>query len=170
MDRRDDGRGDAVALDPGLGIERCTRALRLLDAIDWKTFFENTNRVEAILRDDPAGIYGRMDFATCDMYRKIVEGLAWGTGRSEQDVAELVITLARGAPSDERLGHVGHYLTGGGRRALEQRLGYRSVGIERVRRAVTRRPTLSYLLPLAVLTLIPLLAIGGYLVCLLYTS
>jgi cyclic beta-1,2-glucan synthetase len=163
MDRLDGGRVEPVALDPGAGVERCTRALRLLDAIDWKTFFENTNRVEAILRDDPAGIYRRMDFATCDVYRKVVEALAWATGRTEQDVADLAITLARENPSDERLGHVGYYLTGSGRCTLEQRLGYRAVGIERVRRAVTRRPTLSYLLPLALLTLIPLLAIGGYL-------
>ena len=163
MDRLEEGRVDPVALDPGAGVERCTRALRLLDVIDWKTFFENTNRVEAILRDDPAGIYRRMDFATCDVYRKVVEALAWATGRTEQDVADLAITLARENPSDERLGHVGYYLTGSGRCTLEQRLGYRAVGIERVRRAVTRRPTLSYLLPLALLTLIPLLAIGGYL-------
>jgi cyclic beta-1,2-glucan synthetase len=156
-------RVEALALDPGAGVERSTRALRLLDAIDWKTFFESTNRVEAILRNDPAHVYPRMDFETCDAYRKVVETLAWATGRTEQDVASLAVTLALADPSDARRGHVGYYLIGDGRRALEQRIGYRAVGIESARRAVTHWPTLSYLLPLALLTLVPLLAIGWYL-------
>ena len=139
------------------------RALRLLDAIDWKLFFESTNHVESILRGDPAEVYPRMDFETCDAYRKVVEALAWGSDKTEQDVAELAIALARATPSDERRSHVGHYLIGEGRRALEQQLDYRAAGLERARRAVTGWPTLSYLLPLALLTLLPLLALGWYL-------
>jgi len=154
---------DALALEPGTGVERSTRALRLLDTIDWKTFFEHTNRVEAVLRADPAQIYPRMDFETCDAYRKVVETLAWATGRTEPEVAELAITLAQEDPAAERLGHVGYYLVGGGRRRLEQQLGYRAHGIERVRGVVARWPTLAYLLPVALATALPLLALGGYL-------
>ncbi|HWU91590.1 MAG TPA: hypothetical protein VN253_30190, partial [Kofleriaceae bacterium] len=146
-----------------VGVERCTRALRLLDAIDWKAFFEATSRVEAILRGDPARVYARMDFETCDAYRKVVEELAWATGRGEPQVAELAVALARQEPPDERAGHVGYYLIDGGRCALEQRLGYRARGIERVRRAAMRRPTPAYLVPLAGLTAILLLALGEYL-------
>ncbi|HSD88218.1 MAG TPA: hypothetical protein VLB44_11910, partial [Kofleriaceae bacterium] len=156
-------RVDVLALDPGTGVERSTRALRLLDTTDWKTFFEQTNRVEAVLRGDPATIYPRMDFETCDAYRKVVEALAWGTDRTEQAVAELAIALAQENQADERLGHVGYYLVDGGRPALEQRLGYRARGIERVRSAVMRRPTLAYLLPVALATSIPLLVLAWYL-------
>ena len=66
----------------------------MLDAIDWKVFFEKTNRVEAILRTDPAAVYPQMDFETCDAYRKAVEASHGRTGRTEQEVAELAITLA----------------------------------------------------------------------------
>jgi len=159
----EDGSGDVLALDPGTGVERATRALRLLDVIDWKAFFEHTSRVEATLRTDPALVYPRMDFETCDGYRKVVEALAWATGRTEQDVADVAIMLARAEPDDERRGHVGYYLVGDGRTQLEARLAYRAVGIERLRQAVTRRPTLSYLLPLGLLTVLPLVAIGWYL-------
>ena len=154
---------DPLVLDPGSGVERSTRALRLLDTIDWKTFFEHTNRVEAVLRGDPARVYPRMDFETCDSYRKVVEALAWATGRTEQAVAELAISLAQDNPEDERIGHVGYFLSGGGRPTLEQRLGYRERGIERVRGVVLRWPTLAYLLPVAVATSMPLLALGWYL-------
>jgi cyclic beta-1,2-glucan glucanotransferase len=152
-----------LELDPGTGVERATRALRLLDTIDWKTFFEHTNRVEAVLRGDPAQAYPRMDFETCDSYRKVVETLAWATGHAEQAVAKLAIALAQDASADERLGHVGYYLIGAGRAVLERRLGYRARGIERVRGAVMRWPTLAYLSPIALATAVPLLVLGWYL-------
>ena len=54
------------------------------------------------------------------------------------------VELARaGRLPDPRRGHVGYYLVDAGRRALEDRLGYRPAGLERVRRAITRHPTLS---------------------------
>jgi len=154
---------ESIDLEPGAGVERSIRALRLLDAIDWKSFFEKTNRVEAILRKDPAGVYQRMDFETCDSYRKVVEALAWGTDRAEEDVADLAVALARESASDERRGHVGYYLLGEGRPSLEARLGYRPEGLDRVRRALTRWPAVSYLLPMALLTLAPLVVAGCYL-------
>ncbi|HSS00319.1 MAG TPA: hypothetical protein VLM79_24845, partial [Kofleriaceae bacterium] len=163
---------DALGLDPGVGVEYAIRALRLLDVVDWKAFFAKANRVEAILASDPAGVYARMDFATCDSYRQVVEALAWRTGRAEHDVADLAIALAQAgqvdAPSDQgdgddRARHVGHYLVGDGRALLEERLGYRPIGLARVRRTLTRRPTPSYLLPLAVLTAVPLVVLGGVL-------
>lgn len=153
--------GQQLAFEPGIGVERSIHALRVLDAIDWKVFFEKTNRVEAILRTDPAAVYERMDFATCDTYRKVVEALAWGTGRTEQDVANLAIALAREHASDDRRGHVGHYLVDEGRRPLEAKLGFRATGLERIRRMLTARPTRWYLLPVALLTWIPLIAIAS---------
>jgi cyclic beta-1,2-glucan synthetase len=158
----DAGSVEPFALDPGAGVERAVRALRLLADIDWKAFFERTNRVEAILRTDPAQVYSNMEFSTCDAYRKAVEELAWATGTTEQDVAGHAIALARDQVLDERHGHVGFYLVDEGRRVLEQRVGYRPHGLTRVRRALTRRPTFTYLGSLAVLTAVPLLLTWRY--------
>ena len=157
-----DARTEALSLEPITGVERSIRALRMLDAIDWKVFFEKTNRVEAVLRTDPSKVYARMDFETCDSYRKVVEALAWATGTAEEDVAALAITLARAEAGDERRGHVGYYLVANGRRALEVRLKYRAIGLDRLRRLLTRRPTIAYLLPLIVLTWVPLLGVAIY--------
>ena len=154
------------ALGPRVGVERSIRALRLLAEIDWKAFFEKTNRVDAILRKDPARIYGRMDFETCDLYRKAVEDLAWSTGAAEADVAERTVDIARQHVLDPRCGHVGFYLVNEGRRVLEAALGYRPRGVERVRRGLKRRPTLTYLLALALATGVPLSVVGGYLAAL----
>ena len=152
---------EPFGLDHAAGVERAVRALRLLAEIDWKALFEKTNRVESILRMEAAGVYARMDFETCDAYRKVVEELAWVTGITEEDVAERAIALARKNVPDPCSSHVGYYLVGGGRRALETSLGYKPRGAERIRRALTRWPTVSYLLSIA-------LATGGLVVLLAY--
>jgi hypothetical protein len=61
-----------------------------------------------VLREDPARVYPRMDFGTCDAYRKVVEVTAWNSGKTEQDVASLALALAGGDPSDERRAQVGY--------------------------------------------------------------
>jgi cyclic beta-1,2-glucan synthetase len=158
----DDRPSEPLSLDPGAGVERAVRALRLLSDIRWESFFEEINRVEAILRKDPAQIYARMEFATCDAYRKVVEELAWATGHSEEDVANRALALALEQLPDERRGHVGFYLVDDGRRVLEDCLGYRPRGLDRARRALTCRPTFTYLASLSLLTAAPLLFVGRY--------
>ena len=140
-------------------LDRAVRALRSLEAIDWKRFFESTNRVEAILRTDPAEVYARMDFDTCDAYRKVVEALAWATNRGETDVAQLAVTLARETAADGRGRHVGYYLVAEGRADLEARIGYQARGLERLRRVLLRWPTTSYFVPLALLICAPIAAL-----------
>jgi len=44
--------------------------------MDWREFVETMSVVERILREDPEGIYGTMDFATRDRYRHVVEKIA----------------------------------------------------------------------------------------------
>ena len=60
-------------------VGNCVLSLRLLSAIDWNAFFEQTSQVEAILREDPSGIYPQQDFATSDRYRRAVEMIARGS-------------------------------------------------------------------------------------------
>ena len=59
-----------------VSIGNCVTSLRLLSALDWAAFFERTSLVEAVLRNDPAGVYARQDFATRDRYRRELERLA----------------------------------------------------------------------------------------------
>jgi cyclic beta-1,2-glucan synthetase len=161
----DAGPGTATAepaLHPATDVERSIRLLRLLAEVDWSGFFEKNSRVEAILRGDPAHVYERMDFATCDAYRKAVEELAWASGATEGEVADRAVALAHGGTPDLRRGHVGFYLVGAGRGLLERAVRYRPAGIDRLRRALRRWPTPAYLLPVALATAAPLGAVAGY--------
>jgi len=64
-------------------VANCFLSLRLLAATDWDDFFEQTSRVEQILRGDPAGVYAAMDFNTRNSYRNVIEELAQHSAFSE---------------------------------------------------------------------------------------
>ena len=148
-------------------VVNCFLSLRLLSAIDWKAFFEQTSRVEQILRNDPAEIYAGMDFDTRNSYRSVIEELARHSNLSEEATAQAAIELCRNPPgafqfrSVIRQTHVGFYLVDEGRSALEKRLNYQpGLGV-RLRGWFLARPTATYL---GGINLISLLIVIGLLV------
>ena len=107
-------------------VGNCVLSLRLLSAVDWNTFFEQTSHVEAVLRDDPAGVYSRQDFATSDRYRRAVEMIARGSEADEITVARRAVAMARSHDSScEPRNHVGFYLIGQGQAELKKDFDYR---------------------------------------------
>jgi len=128
-------------------VANCFISLRLLSATDWKDFFEQTSRVEQILREDPAGIYACMDFDTRNSYRSVIEELSCHSAFSEEQVAQAAIAFAGGPDGKTagRKGHVGYYLLDAGRAALEASLHYQPESGVRVWRALLAHPTATYL-------------------------
>jgi cyclic beta-1,2-glucan synthetase len=121
-----------------VSVANCMTSLRLLSALDWNVFFEHTNLVEPMLRQDPAGAYAKQDFATRDRYRQVIEKLARGTGIEEVEIARRVVHRARGHDSPRN--HVGYYLIGPGRRAFQDEVGYRPNIGERLLDAILNHP------------------------------
>ena len=110
---------DQVSISNSIG------SLRFLGAMDWREFVETMSVVEQTLREDPGGVYGKMDFATRDRYRHVVEKIAKSSPLSEGDVARKAIQLARealrtGKGGDDRAAHVGFYLIDKGLPQLER--------------------------------------------------
>ncbi len=116
---------DQVSISNSIG------SLRFLGAMDWVAFVERMSFVEQVLRKDPSGIYGMMDFATRDQYRHVVEKIAKKSPRSESEVALEAIGLATAAAAsgdngqtiNNRAAHVGYYLIDRGLSQLEQAAG-----------------------------------------------
>ena len=79
---------DQVSIGNSIG------SLRELAAVDWREFVESLSLVEAELAKDPDGVYKRMDFATRDRYRHVVEALARRGLKDEHEVAQAAIALA----------------------------------------------------------------------------
>ncbi|WP_189059575.1 GH36-type glycosyl hydrolase domain-containing protein [Deinococcus daejeonensis] len=104
-------------------VARAVQTLRALNRVDWLTFVESVSVVEAALQEDPARVYARMDRATRNQYRQVVERLARAARQPEVDVARTATGLM--APGE----HVGHALLaepdGHGLTPLERALGIR---------------------------------------------
>ena len=120
-----------------LSMSNSIGSLRFLSAMDWREFVERMSTVERTLLEDPAGVYGGMDFATRDRYRHVVEEIAKKSGLVEDEVARVSIGLAgeaaTGTNGDDRARHVGFYLIDEGLPQLEARVRVRSSVIDIVR-------------------------------------
>ena len=133
---------DQVSMSNSIG------SLRSLGAMDWRVFVETQSVVEQTLRQDPGGVYRKMDFSTRDRYRHVVEEIAKSSRDSESQVASQAIQLARegaaGKGSDDRTAHVGFYLIEKGLAQLQGTVEMRRSFFEALRRVSHRFPVLLY--------------------------
>lgn len=127
-------------------------SLRQLTELQYPKIVEAVSRMEAILREDPAGIHSRSDFATRDRCRRIVEAVARESKRAEWDVASLAVELAQAGAPGSRERCVAYYLLDDGLPEMEKRLRRRLKWRERRLRFLQRHRTSIYLGSLALLT------------------
>ncbi len=135
---------DQVSIGNSIG------SLRFLANMDWREFVETMSVVDQILREDPAGTYGLMDFSTRDSYRHVVEKIARLSGADEPDVARGALRLAQArAEARDIQAHVGYYLVDDG--VAQLRAAVAAAGIDRkpVWLRPRRIPLAAYLLPIA---------------------
>ncbi len=141
-----------------VSVSNSISSLRFLGAADWRAFVEARSGVEQVLRNDPAGVYSLMDFATRDRYRHVVETTARRFGLEEGEVAARAVGLAREAAAnsspDGRAAHVGFYLVDKGLLRLRHSVGARFSFVEAVRRVCLGHPLCLYLGGMVVVTLL----------------
>ena len=148
-------------------VGNCVTSLRLLSALDWNLFFEKVSPVEKVLRDDPAGVYPRQDFATRDRYRRTIEKLGRGSKVLEQEIAKRSVEMARRAvtpdtphetgttgATDTSRSHVGYFLLGKGQAELATAISYRPRLRDRLLDTVLRHPFWFYLGPVSFILLV----------------
>jgi cellobiose phosphorylase len=152
---RSEGRqqaADQVSIGNSIG------SLRFLGAMDWREFVERMSVVEQALREDPGGVYGKMDIATRDRYRHAVEKIAKSSRLSEGEVARKAIHLSGEDASrrgrDDRAAHVGFYLIDKGLPQLERAAEVRLSPLEALARGSRRFPLLLYLGTITLMTAI----------------
>ncbi len=152
------------ALSNEIVVANCFLSLRLLSTTDWEAFFEQTSRVEQILRDDPADIYTRMDFDTRNSYRSVIEELARYSAFNEEEVALAAVELARSAENKTsgRQGHIGFYLQDAGRSKLEASIRYQPGLSLRIRHVLLKAPTATYLGSISILFVLFVLGLLTY--------
>lgn len=89
---------------PGSGEQVFTALKWLNDAKLWP-LLESLSTVERILRQDPAGVYGRMDPESRQSYRRRTEELAARAGITQREAAQKALELAKAEGC-----HVGRFL------------------------------------------------------------
>ncbi len=151
-------------------VANCITALRLLGVADWNRFFEQISRVERILMNDPVNMYAKMDFATRNDYRKVIEELGRNSSLNEELVAQTAIAFANNAfeksPAAEgnfdRKCHVGYYLVDSGRPILERNIHYRA-GLNAIAtRWSLAHPTFVYLGSILIIAFVVILLLFTY--------
>jgi len=136
---------DQVSISNSIG------SLRFLSSMDWREFVETMSAVDHILREDPDDTYARMDFATRDRYRHVVEKISREGSQSETEVARQAIAMARtaaAAPRNDvvdRRAHVGYYLIGEGLASLRTAAAVRVPSRAKLTRLASTRPVATYL-------------------------
>ncbi|MBC7905019.1 MAG: cyclic beta 1-2 glucan synthetase [Gemmatimonadaceae bacterium] len=137
-----------------VSVSNCISSFRFLSTTNWRDFVEETSIVEATLRQDIGGIYGKMDFHTRDQYRHVVEKIAYKSKSSEQVVAESVLQAAKDAASNNnpKQSHVGYYLRGKGYNATANAANVKISISERCSRIRNRHPLPVYLGSISILT------------------
>ena len=141
---------DQVSISNSIG------SLRFLSTTDWREFVETLSVVERVLRNDPDGVYGMVDFATRDSYRHCVERVARNSNMEEGDVAGKVLELARTAATQHGASHVsahvGYWLIDDGFAELTWRTGMRRGISGWLRHFAARIPLTIYLGSISLIT------------------
>ena len=153
-----------IGLEDTECVGRAISNLRTIASISWSDFFCRTSRVEAILREDPARMYQRMDFETRDAYRRAIEQLARRSPHAELDVAERAVACARQAVGGPvRRTDVGYWLVGEGAEEFERSIGYRPQLRRRTSRWCFRHAAILYATALIAATAATMVLPGWYL-------
>ena len=130
-----------------ISIANAIGSLRQLAQMDWRDVFESVSCVEAVLREDPAGVHSQSDFETRDRCRRSLERMAREAKVAELEVARSAILLAQreSCQGDDRRCHVGYYLIAGGRTVLESQLNCKRPLTSQIQRYAENHPSLVYL-------------------------
>ncbi len=141
-----------------VSVKNSIGTLRFIGATDWRKFVETVSVVEQTLRKDFTGIYPKLDFATRDRYRHVIEAIAKGSRISETEIAEQTLALTErpeiAGEAHYRRQHIGYYLIDKGFDELKNAVGMRFNFRQSLTKFMENRPTWIYLCSITLLTLI----------------
>jgi cellobiose phosphorylase len=132
-----------------VSMSNAINSLRFLGVTDWREFVETLSVVEQVLRADYGDVYCKMDFATRDRYRHVIERLAKHSHLTEIEVARIAIGLAHRESK-----HVGYYLIDRGLWQMENAVEHDLRTTTLLRRWVGHHPLAFYLGTILLMTVV----------------
>ena len=105
-----------------VSVGNCISTLKAITRINFLEIFEKINRVEDILKKDPAKQYEKMDSTTKSYYRNAIQEISKKTKISEIYIAkkclELSLQASEKPEANEKSMHIGFYLISDGKETL----------------------------------------------------
>ena len=99
-------------------------SIKEINRLNFLDIFEKINGVEEILKNDPAGVYSKMDYKTKEYYRNTIKEISKKTKISEIYISKKVVELAKlEKDKDSKKAHIGYYLISDGKEKLYKYLG-----------------------------------------------
>ena len=99
-----------------VSIGNSITSIKNIQRINFIDIFEEINQVDDILREDPAGVYDKMDYKTKIYYRNKIKELSQKTKISEIYIAKKCLELAQN--KEGKKSHIGYYLIDEGSKSL----------------------------------------------------
>ncbi len=147
-------------------MDHVIQSLRLTGELDWDELIKPISYVNAILREDPTGVYARMDEITRENYLTAVSDLAEHSHASEIEIARMAVHLAREVQAEDpadrdtlRRRHVGYYLVDRGVNLLRSRIRYRPSFDTWLQGILRRYPDEFYIIGIEFISLITIVGI-----------
>lgn len=106
-------------------------SLKSIQRMNFSEIFEKVNGIEELLRQDPAGVYEKMDYKTKEYYRNKIKEIGYETKLSEIYISQKLLELANQHEEGNKKNHIGYYLIDNGIEKLYKELGYRYKDIRR---------------------------------------
>ncbi|HVI40970.1 MAG TPA: hypothetical protein VM577_09940, partial [Anaerovoracaceae bacterium] len=138
--------------------------LKYISSYDWSEIFETISFLEKILRQDPDGIYNKMDINSRNYYKRQVGTLAKVYRVSELHIAKEAVDLAvkasleckteDGGNDYNKRSHVGYYLVGKGLEILESRQKGEKKYSERMKSRISKKLGYIYLSFIGIATML----------------
>jgi hypothetical protein len=168
LDRAD----DAFAAGPMPSIEQSPfsapiHSLRRLNQFEWRNLLESLLAFDAVLRQDPTGVFAQMEEETRAVYHMRVAQLAAHADTSELETAKMALTLARKAAESHeadprrlrRISNIGYFLFAEGLPELRARIGYHPPFMQQLRDTLRRYNESFYILGIFTLSLLLIVAL-----------
>ena len=105
-----------------VSIGNSITSIKTIQRINFLEIFEKINGVEEILKQDPAGVYPKMDNDTKDYYRNIIKEISKKTKISEIYIAKKILQLAEDNKTKGKKAHIGYYIIDKGIQKVYQEL------------------------------------------------
>lgn len=138
-----------------VSIGNSITSIKKIQRINFLEIFEKVNGVEELLKQDPSGVYEKMDNQTKEYYRNKIKEISKKTKISEIYITKKMLEIASKKPLGSKQAHIGYYLIDKGRNEL-----YRQLNNKTTRQMTPEGKTKVYILGITLLSVVLSLGIS----------